>query len=143
MRTLRPTAIIGLSGQPQTFTKEVLETMGEINERPIIFALSNPTSMAECTAEQAYTWTEGRAVFVTDEMFLAAAHSLANQVTEADLRRGRIYPPLSCIREVSAKIAAEVATIAYDNGYTDKEKPADVLADIRENMYHPVYPHYV
>ena len=65
------------------------------------------------------------------------------QVTEADLRRGRIYPPLSCIREVSAKIAAEVATIAYDNGYTDKEKPADVLADIRENMYHPVYPHYV
>ena len=184
VRTLRPTAIIGLSGQPQTFTKEVLETMGEINERPIIFALSNPTSMAECTAEQAYTWTEGRAVFasgspfdpvklndrtfvpgqgnnayifpgvglgvivskstiVTDEMFLAAAHSLANQVTEADLRRGRIYPPLSCIREVSAKIAAEVATIAYDNGYTDKEKPADVLADIRENMYHPVYPHYV
>jgi len=183
VRELKPTALLGLSGQPQTFTKDIVEAMAEINERPIIFALSNPTSMAECTAEQAYTWSDGRAVFasgspfdpvrygnqtfvpgqgnnayifpgvglgiivsrsriVTDEMFLAAAHSLANQVKDSDLERGRIYPPLSDIRQVSAKIAAEVAQMVYDNGFTDKERPDDILAEVHAYMYRPVYPHY-
>jgi malate dehydrogenase (oxaloacetate-decarboxylating)(NADP+) len=63
IRELRPTALIGVSGQPQLFTREVLEMMAEVNPRPAIFALSNPTSRAECTAEQAYGWTGGRAVF--------------------------------------------------------------------------------
>ena len=184
IKTLKPTALLGLSGQPQTFTKAVVKAMTKINERPIIFALSNPTSKAECTAEQAYTWSNGRAIFasgspfdpvkldnrmfvpgqgnnayifpgvglgviasrsrvVTDEMFLAAAHSLANQVSDADLELGRVYPKLSRIRHVSARIAADVATMAYDRGFTDKEKPEDVLADIHEHMYHPIYPHYV
>ncbi len=75
-------------------------------------------------------------------MFLAAALSLANQVSEADLERGRIYPSLQRIREVSARIACDVARIAYDRGYTDREQPQDVLADIHEYMYQPVYPHY-
>ena len=181
---LKPTVLLGLSGQPQTFTKEIIEAMAELNERPVIFALSNPTSMAECTAEQAYTWSDGRAVFasgspfdpveynnrtfvpgqgnnayifpgvglgvlvsqsriVTDEMFLAAAHSLANQVKDSDIERGRVYPPLSAIRQVSAKIAADVCKMAYDNGFTDKPEPADILADVHEYMYKPVYPHYV
>ncbi len=184
VKALQPTAILGLSGQPSTFTKDVVETMATINARPIIFALSNPTSKAECTAEQAYTWSDGRAIFasgspfdpvklgnqtfvpgqgnnayifpgvglgvivsqsrvVTDEMFLAAAHSLANQVTEADLERGRVYPALSLIRQVSGFIAHDVAKMAYDNGYTDREEPDDILADIHANMYQPVYPHYV
>ena len=183
VKALKPTAILGLSGQPATFTREVIEAMAKINQRPIIFALSNPTSQAECTAEQAYTWSEGRAIFasgspfdpvklgnqvfvpgqgnnayifpgvglgvivsrsriVTDEMFLAAAHSLANQVTEADLERGRVYPALSRIRQVSALIARDVAKMAYDNGFTDREEPEDILADIHEYMYQPVYPHY-
>jgi malate dehydrogenase (oxaloacetate-decarboxylating)(NADP+) len=63
VRALRPTALIGVSGQPQLFTREVLESMGETNPRPAVFALSNPTSRAECTAEQAYRWTGGRALF--------------------------------------------------------------------------------
>ena len=79
---------------------------------------------------------------VTDEMFLAAAHSLADQVTDADLERGRIYPKLSRIREVSALIARDVAKMAYDNGLTDKKEPEDILAEVREFMYHPIYPHY-
>ncbi|MGB5510552.1 MAG: NAD-dependent malic enzyme [Woeseiaceae bacterium] len=180
---LKPTAILGLSGQPSSFTQPIIEAMAEINERPIIFALSNPTSKAECTAEQVYNWTNGRAVFasgspfdpvtidnrtfvpgqgnnayifpgvglgiivsqsriVTDEMFLAAAHRLANQVSEADLERGRIYPPLSRIREVSALIAHDVAKMAYDNGLTDKPEPADILADVHSHMYQPIYPHF-
>ncbi|MDH3274250.1 MAG: NAD-dependent malic enzyme [Gammaproteobacteria bacterium] len=183
VKALKPTAILGLSGQPSTFNEDVVKAMAEFNDRPIIFALSNPTSQAECTAEQAYRWSEGRAIFasgspfdpvkidnrtfvpgqgnnayifpgvglgvivsqartVTNEMFLAAAHSLAKQVSESDLERGRIYPPLTRIRQVSALIAQDVAKIAYDEGLTDKEEPDDILADIHEYMYQPVYPHY-
>jgi malate dehydrogenase (oxaloacetate-decarboxylating)(NADP+) len=183
IKVLKPTAILGLSGQPSHFSKEIVEAVSAINDRPIVFALSNPTSKAECTAEQAYTWSDGRAVFasgspfnpvklgnrtfvpgqgnnayifpgvglgvivsrsrvVTDEMFLAAAHSLAHQATEADLERGRVYPPLSRIRKVSALIAHDVAKIAYDQGLTDKEEPEDIMADIHDYMYQPVYPHF-
>ena len=63
VRALRPTTLIGVSGQPHLFTRAVLEAMAEVNDRPTVFALSNPTSRAECTAEQAYRFTGGRAVF--------------------------------------------------------------------------------
>ena len=79
---------------------------------------------------------------ITDEMFLAAAHSLAEQVSESDIERGRLYPSLARIREVSARIAYEVAKMAYDSHLTDKEEPKDLLADIHSHMYQPVYPHY-
>ena len=63
IRSLRPTALIGVTGQPHLFTEPVLQAMAEVTERPLVFALSNPTSRAECTAEQAYRGTGGRAVF--------------------------------------------------------------------------------
>lgn len=69
LRTLRPHVLIGATGTPGTFTQEVIETMAELNERPAIFALSNPTSRAECTAEQAYTWSAGRAIFASGSPF--------------------------------------------------------------------------
>ena len=69
VQALRPSALVGVSGQPGTFTPEVLEAMAAINERPIIFALSNPTSRAECTAEQAYRVTGGRAIFASGSPF--------------------------------------------------------------------------
>lgn len=69
VRALRPTALIGVSGRPQTFTREVIEEMSAINERPIVFALSNPTANSECTAEQAYVWSGGRAIFASGSPF--------------------------------------------------------------------------
>ncbi len=69
IRILKPTALIGACGQPQAFTRSIVEAMAELNEQPIIFALSNPTSKAECTARQAYEWTGGRAVFASGSPF--------------------------------------------------------------------------
>jgi len=66
---LQPTGIIGVSAIPNYFSKEVCETMAEMNEKPLIFALSNPTSKAECTARQAYEWTDGRAIFASGSPF--------------------------------------------------------------------------
>ena len=69
VEALKPTALIGVSGMPSTFTEPVVKAMGRLNTSPVIFALSNPTSQAECTAEQAYTWTEGRAIFASGSPF--------------------------------------------------------------------------
>lgn len=184
IRALKPTVIIGVAAIGGTFSRDVLEEMARNNERPIVFALSNPTSKAECTAEQAYQWTAGRALFasgspfdpvridgrtlvprqgnnsyifpgvglgaivskarrITDEMFMAAARTLAGLVDDADLAQGSLYPALSRIREVSAEIAAAVAESAYANGLAGKPRPADVLADVRSQMYDPRYASYV
>lgn len=184
VEALRPNAIIGVSGQPQTFTQEVVEAMSRFNEHPIIFALSNPTSKSECTAEQAYTWSGGRAIFasgspfapvayqeqtlvpgqgnnsyifpgvglgvvatearhVTDEMFLAAAKTLAGLVSEDDLAQGRVYPPLTSIRQVSHAIAIAVAEVVFARGLTAKSRPENLPAYIESQMYQPDYPIYV
>jgi malate dehydrogenase (oxaloacetate-decarboxylating)(NADP+) len=184
VKLLEPTAIIGVCGKPGMFTPQVLEAAAGCNERPIVFALSNPTSRAECTAKEAYTWTQGRAIFasgspfdpvtvhgttsfpaqgnnayifpgvglgviacgirhVTDEMFLAAARALAREVSDADLTKGSIYPPLSRVREVSAVIAAAVAKVAYDQGLATVPRPEDLLGLIRSHMYRPRYLSYV
>jgi malate dehydrogenase (oxaloacetate-decarboxylating)(NADP+) len=180
IRTLKPTAIIGVAAVGGTFTPEVLKTMAEINGRPIIFALSNPTSKAECSAQEAYRHTGGRALFacgspydpveldgqtfvprqgnnsyifpgvglgviasgtrlVTDEMFMAAAHALAQLVTEADIKQGSLYPALPRLREVSAHIAAAVAEVAYKRGLATGQAPKDLLTFVQSQMYDPRY----
>lgn len=69
VKEFQPTAIIGVSGQPKKFTKEVVELMSVINDQPIIFALSNPTSKSECSAEEAYTWSKGKSIFASGSPF--------------------------------------------------------------------------
>jgi malate dehydrogenase (oxaloacetate-decarboxylating)(NADP+) len=180
LKTLKPTAIIGVAAVGGAFTPEVLRTMAELNERPIVFALSNPTSKAECSAEEAYRHTGGRALFacgspydpveldgrtfvprqgnnsyifpgvglgviasgsqlVTDEMFMAAAHTLANSVSEADLKQGSLYPALPRIREVSAQIGAAVAGVAYQRGLAQGPTPNDLIGIVQAQMYDPHY----
>ncbi|MFZ4775579.1 MAG: NAD-dependent malic enzyme [Terrimicrobiaceae bacterium] len=69
IKDLRPTGIIGVSTVPKLFNQEVIRAMAEINKRPVIFPYSNPTSRSECTAEEAYKWSDGRAIFASGSPF--------------------------------------------------------------------------
>jgi len=184
IEALQPTAIIGVAAVANTFTPTVLQLMAEINERPIVFALSNPTSKAECSAEEAYRHTNGKGLFacgspydpvtiggqtfvprqgnnsyifpgvglgviasgarrITDEMFMAAAETLAKLVSDDDLAQGSLYPALPRIREVSAQIAAAVARVAYDQSLASGPAPGDLLGHVTSQMYDPRYSSYV
>ena len=69
IESIKPTTIIGVSTIGGAFNQKVVETMSRINERPVIFALSNPTEHAECTPEQAYTWSKGKAIYAAGVQF--------------------------------------------------------------------------
>ncbi|XP_042066482.1 NADP-dependent malic enzyme-like isoform X2 [Salvia splendens] len=69
VKAIKPTVLIGTSSVGKAFTKEVVEAMASMNEKPLILALSNPTSQSECTAEEAYKWSEGRAIFASGSPF--------------------------------------------------------------------------
>ena len=181
IKAIRPTGIIGVSTVPKLFNREVIEAMAEINERPIIFPYSNPTSRSECTADEAYKWSGGRAIFasgspfdpvefggkkfipgqgnnvyifpamgmavlateasrVTEEMFICAAKAVAEQVTQADLDSGLIYPPQSHIFEASLETATKIAEVIFARGLARVPKPDDIGAHIRSLAYNPAYP---
>lgn len=178
IRAYKPTGIIGAAAQPNSFDAEVLQTMAKLNERPIIFALSNPTSRAECSAETAYRETEGRALYASgspfapvdfngkhyvprqgnncyvfpglglgavfaqakwmpSQMFLVAAQTLAQMVTEEDLAQGSLYPSLDRVREASKLIGIAVANYAWDHDLAQACRPDDVAAVMDDFMYEP------
>src|SRR5262249_4112894 len=66
---VKPTVLVGVSTKGGAFTQQVVEAMSRLNQRPIIFALSNPTDKAECSAEQAYTWSNGKALYAAGVQF--------------------------------------------------------------------------
>lgn len=183
---LKPTAIIGVSTVGKTFTRPVVQMMARLNERPIIFALSNPTDHAECTAEEAYTWSDGRAIYaagvqfpavrlgnktltpsqcnnlyvfpavglaiyttkakhVTDEMFIVAAKAVADQVSQAELDSGLVYPPQTDILQTEINTAIKVVEIVFERGLEGAgvQKPSDVRAFVEAQLYAPEYTNLV
>jgi len=176
----KPTALIGVSTKGKAFNQKVVEAMARINPRPIIFALSNPTDHAECTAEEAYRWSEGRALYaagvpfspvrygnktlvpgqgnnlyvfpavglaivatqsrrVTDEMFVVAARAVADQVSQAELDSGLLYPPQSHILETEVAVAVKVAETIFARKLADLEEPRDVRSFVEGQLYKPDY----
>lgn len=177
---IKPHVLIGATGFSGAFTREVIEHMSAINDRPVIFALSNPTSKAECTAQQAYSWSDGKAIFasgspfdkvtyngkvykpgqgnnayifpgiglgaihaeaktITDDAFLIAAKTLAEQVSEEDITLGSLYPPLPIIREISLNIAVAVAEGIFESGLANRKKPDNLRQSISDYMFDPTY----
>ncbi|XP_063909135.1 NADP-dependent malic enzyme-like isoform X2 [Zophobas morio] len=181
VKTLKPSMLVGAAAIPGAFTEEILKEMAKNNERPVIFALSNPTSKAECTAEQAYKLTDGKAIFASgspfdpvelngkthvpgqgnnsyifpgvglaamcagirtigEDIFLIAAEALDELVTEEDLEKGSLYPPLSTIQDVSVKIASRIVEYSYKQGTASVcPQPDDIEAFIRAQMYNTDY----
>ena len=180
IESLKPTAIIGVSTVAKAFNQQVIAAMARINQRPIVFPYSNPTSHSECTAEEAYRWSDGRAIFasgspfppvrwhdetlipgqgnnvyifpamgmavyatnakrVTDEMFIAAARAVAEQVTQAELDTGLIYPPQSTIFKTEIYAAARVAEVIFKRGLAGVPNPADIVSFIGARLYKPEY----
>merc|ERR1712137_868964 len=164
---VRPNALIGLSGMGGSFSKDIITMMKDNNEKPIIFALSNPTKNAECSAQQAYEWTNGSAIFasgspfdpvelngktfvpgqgnnmfifpglgfgaskcnakiVSDEMIVAAAEVLSEYVTDEEIAKGNIYPPIDNIRDISGQIAMRVMQVAKEQGLAQGNIPKDI-----------------
>ncbi|MCE2874948.1 MAG: NAD-dependent malic enzyme [Planctomycetaceae bacterium] len=181
VKAIKPSAIVGVSTVAGAFTPAVIQEMARLNERPVIFPYSNPTSKSECTAKEAIEHSAGRAIFasgspfpplhhagklfvpgqgnnvyiypavglavyvtqasrVTDDMFLRAAESLAEQVTDEDLRVGLIYPPVAEIHETLVKEAIDVATMIFDKGLARVPRPTDIAAFVRAQVYDPTYP---
>src|SRR5271156_4002038 len=180
IESLKPTAIIGVSTVAKAFNQHVIEAMARISQRPIIFPYSNPTSHSECTAEEAYKWSEGRAIFasgspfppvlldgktyvpgqgnnvyifpaiglavystratrVTDEMFIAAARAVAEQVTQIELDSGLIYPPQSAILATELHAAERVAAVIFECGLARVPQPENIAQFVRAQTYKPQY----
>lgn len=113
VEALKPTALIGVSGQASSFTEPVVKAMGRLNARPLIFALSNPTSKAECTAEQAYTWTEGRAIFASGSPFPPFTYEGKTHVSGQG-NNSYIFPGvgLGVIASESTRVTDEMFSVA-------------------------------
>jgi malate dehydrogenase (oxaloacetate-decarboxylating)(NADP+) len=79
---------------------------------------------------------------VSDEMFIEAAHALADQITAAELRQGLLFPPQSNILEIENKIAARVAKVVFDSNLASVAQPDDCEAFIRSHVYQPQYRSY-
>jgi malate dehydrogenase (oxaloacetate-decarboxylating)(NADP+) len=83
-----------------------------------------------------------RASLVTDEMFTTAAETLANMVSDSDLEKGRLYPPLTDIREISRNIAVKVAEVAFDKNIARVDRPKNLIQTIEAMMFSSKYPVY-
>ncbi|MBE0593275.1 MAG: NAD-dependent malic enzyme [Gemmatimonadales bacterium] len=123
VRACKPTGIIGVSGKPQSFTEPIVREMAKINQRPIVFALSNPTSKAECTAEQAYTWTDGRGIYASGSPFDAVTYQGRTHVSTQG-NNAYIFPGLGL-----GVILSGASRVTDDMFYTAARAIANMTTD--------------
>ncbi|WP_308367295.1 MULTISPECIES: NAD-dependent malic enzyme [unclassified Microbulbifer] len=180
---VKPTVLIGVSGQGGLFTQGVIETMQAGCTRPVVLPLSNPTSRAEAAPEQILAWTNGQALVatgspfkpvtvngetypiaqcnnvyifpgvglgviaagatrVTESMLMAASKALASQAPINTTGENILLPRLSEIRELSKKIAFDVARQAQSDGVALVSEAEDLVSAIEQNFWYPRYRKY-
>ncbi|MFL6474584.1 MAG: malic enzyme-like NAD(P)-binding protein [Nitrososphaera sp.] len=107
IESIKPSILIGVSTVGKAFTKAVIEAMSKINERPIIFALSNPTEHAECTAEEAYKWSKGKAIYAAGVQF-PPVHYNGDTFLPGQANNFYIYPAIGlAIYATRAKLVTD------------------------------------
>ena len=126
INTVKPHVLIGATGAPGTFSKEVIEAMTELNDRPAIFALSNPTSRAECTAEQAYEWSKGAAIFTSGSPFDAVNYE-GKTLKPGQGNNAYIFPGIGL-----GALACRASSISDEMFLVSARSLADMVSD--ENL---------
>ncbi|KAL2632351.1 hypothetical protein R1flu_017037 [Riccia fluitans] len=137
-KALKPSVLIGTSGQKGTFTKEVLEAMASFNERPVILALSNPTSKSECTAEEAYTHTQGRGIFASGSPFDPVEYN-GKTFTPGQANNAYIFPGMGLGCTISGAIRVHddmflAASVALGKLLTKEQLDRGLLYPPFENI---------
>ena len=132
VRNVKPTVLIGVSGQAGAFTEEAVREMARNAERPVIFPLSNPTSRSEATPQQLLDWTEGRALIGTGSPF-EPVNVNGKQVSIDQTNNSYIFPGLalgiisSRVRHVSDAMIKAAANALAELSPTRKDKEASSL----------------
>jgi malate dehydrogenase (oxaloacetate-decarboxylating)(NADP+) len=123
IESIKPTTIIGVSTIGGAFTRQVVEAMSRINERPVIFALSNPTEHAECTPEQAYNWSKGKAIYAAGVQF-APVHYKGQTFLPGQANNFYIFPAVGmAIYATQAKRVTDEMFIEAGQAVADQVPP--------------------
>ena len=180
----KPTVLIGTSGQPGAFNREIVDSVMAGCDTPLILPFSNPTDFSEARPEEIIRWTDGRAMVatgspfadveyggrryrigqgnnvfifpglgmgsllsgasrVTDGMLTAASAALADQVTREEMDAGMLYPAVSRLREVTARVTVAVMIRAGIDGVGDKLEATEAERILAAATWSPEYPDYV
>jgi malate dehydrogenase (oxaloacetate-decarboxylating)(NADP+) len=123
IESIKPTTIIGVSTIGGAFTQKVVESMSRINDRPVILALSNPTEHAECTAEQAYSWSNGKAIYAAGVQF-APVHYKGQTFLPGQANNFYIFPAVGmAIFATQAKRVTDEMFIEAGQAVADQVAP--------------------
>jgi malate dehydrogenase (oxaloacetate-decarboxylating)(NADP+) len=134
IESIKPTTIIGVSTIGGAFTQQVIEAMSRLNERPVILALSNPTEHAECTPEQAYTWSKGKAIYAAGVPF-APVHYNGQTFLPGQANNFYIFPAVGmAIFATQTKRVTDEMFIEAGQAVADQVPPAS----LKQGLLYPM-----